>query len=223
MNQVLVRQISLPKGPASLLRATADGLQQFRGGGTTPMDKKAKDQPFWDTEWLLAGVGEQQITFFNSRTFAPGSAQAGVIKSVTEYNLRDEGQFPAPNDYSCVGLKFRIMADIDDGFGPAVQTIEMLRAFAIMTFRAGDKDWWRWRLDDFSNAGFIGGANAAATGGVVNFGAPGLTDWYEFSIMLPIPTSARFAFVLNTAPEFDIPEDVRVQAEMIGQLVTNVR
>lgn len=220
---VIVQSIAPPPGRPGLLRADAMGAQQLRGGGMVPLDKKSKDQPYWDTEYLLAGVGEQRIEFFRSRTFAPGSPQGGTVKNLTEYNMRDEGIFPAPNDYTISGLKFRVMRDIDDGAMASVQTMEMLRAYCILVFQAGDKTWWRYRLDDFASPGMIGGANAVADGGFVNFGAPGLSDWYEFSIAIPIGTSLRFAWVLETAPEFDIDEDVRLQAEIIGQLVTNVR
>ena len=216
--------VELPRQLAkrvAVLETQVRGLHQFRTGGTLPLDKKAKDQSFWDVEYLRAGVGQQKIVFFNNRIFGPGP-QVGATKTESEFNLKTEGTFPTPQEYTIYGLKVRAMRSIV-GVGLSPATLEALRSYAIIRYRQGQRNIFNFRLDDMSAPGFIGGSNAASAGGYLNMGPAGLSDWRPFSVTLPIKSGLSFAWEVETAPEFDVDEDIRLQIEMIGQLVDNTR
>lgn len=205
------------------LTAQVRGLQQMAVGNQMPLSHRAKDQNYWDRNYIRALGGEQIRRFFVARTFEAGTPQAGQVKTTSEFNLKVEGTFPKPREYTCYGLRVAFLTDVTTGESPLVTDIEAIRAFSVIRYYQGLKGIWEYKLDRFSAPGFVGGASANAAGGFVNFGPPGITDWYMFREPLPIKADLSFSWEIQTAPELLIENDVLVQVEMIGQEVGNVR
>lgn len=206
----------------AVLEAQIRGLAQLAVGNQLPLNEKAKDQNYWDTEWLLPG-GAQIQRLFVSRTFSPASPQAGVQKSVNEFNLRTEGTFPAPQEYTIYGFRIEFLRSSIDGSNPLMTDLELVRGLSILRYYQGQKPIWTYPLRRFQAAGFIGGSSANAAGGILNYGPAGIADWYPFAEPLPIKSGLSFSFEVELPNEVLLEEPIRFRAELIGQLVTNAR
>lgn len=222
---LFVSRRATPCKQIALVEAQQAPQHQGGVGNRLPQDRKAIDQNWWDTFYLLPGIGEQEILVFNSRTFAPGTPQAGQIKDESEFNMELEGGvFPSPDEATIFGAKIHDLADVVTGERPLATDLEMIRAATIISVIQGGKNIQQdYLLDRFSAPGFLGGATANATGNFVNFGPPMITDWYPFNEPLPVPTGMSFAFMIRTQPEFQIEQPVRMRMEIITQYVTTTR
>lgn len=195
-------------------------LQLMATGGSVPVGEKARDQPYHDDDYV--NPGENEVMFFESKTYAQGP-KAGTTKTKAEQNQLTEGSFPAPHVYTILGFKFRGLHDLVTGDRPLASDLELLRMFSIVRYFQGSRPIWEFPLAQFSAAGFIGQANAVAAGGIVNFGPPGLSDFYRFDVGFVVEAGQSFAFQLVTSSEFQIDVPIRVQCEILGQLITTVR
>lgn len=195
-------------------------LQLMATGGAVPVGRKARDQTYYDDDYVV--TGENEVKFFESRVYAQGP-KAGTTKTKAEQNQLTEGSFPAPHVYTILGLKCNVLHDLVSGARPGEGDLELLRMFSIVRYFQGSRPIWEFPLSQFSAPGFVGQGNATAAGGFVNFGPPGLSDFYRFDVGFVVEAGQSFAFEVVTSPEFVIDAPIRIRLAILGQLITTQR
>lgn len=201
---------------AALLQNIVVGLQQTAVGNQAILDEGAKDAEFWDTGYLIPTLNRQAIVFYRDDAFAATTPQAGVLKTLEEFNLPTVGKFTAPQCFTISYIRFSVMSEVD-GTYPLMTDLEQLRTFGAVTYIAGQKDHWTKPLEQFSDSNIWGHANAAADGGAFNFGPIGQMDFEMLDPPEPQVNGLGFGFRVSVAPQFTIQNAMRCRFVVGGR------